>query len=83
MALDKSKTSIYYLRMEPASNGFIISYSERVEKPGKGQFDNCQYLDRKEVFDVDDGDQEENDLEKAFARFKELALRQYSEMKMK
>lgn len=78
--MDKSKSSIDYLRMEPASNGFIISYSEKVKNGnGKSTYDNCSYHDRKEVFDVDDDD--EDSINKAFDRFRELAMRQYTEMK--
>lgn len=77
--MDKSKSTIDYLRMEPASNGVIISYTEKVKKEGSNKtYDDCSYLDRKEVFDTD-GD-EHDGIEKAFSRFKELWMRQYVEM---
>lgn len=73
-------TTITSLSMEPATNGFIISYCIKTKRPGKGEFDNCNYDYPKEVFDIDEDD-EDNDLEKAFTRFKELAMQQYSELK--
>lgn len=83
--MSDNKTSISGLSMEPAKNGFIISYCEKVNSPvKKGTYDNCSYTYPKEVFDIDgDSDETEKaDLEKAFDRFKELAMRQYSEMKL-
>lgn len=78
---DKS-TTISGLSMEPAKNGFIISYCEKTKDDSKkSTYDNCNYNYPKEVFDIDD-DNEDNDLQKAFDRFKELAMRQYSEMKL-
>lgn len=78
--MDKSKSTIDYLTMEPATNGVIISYTEKVKKEGsKKTFDDCSYQNRKEVFDIDE---DHNDsIDKAFVRFKELWMRQYNEMK--
>lgn len=64
------------LRMEPASNGVIISWCEQTPKSGgKNTYDNCSYAYPKEVFDFD-GD---NDIDKAFERFKELWKEQYAD----
>lgn len=65
--------------MEPAKNGFIITYNEREVKKDKNTYDNCCSYDRREVFSEDT----EGDIEKAFDRFKELAMRQYTELKSK
>lgn len=81
MALDKSKSTIDYLRMEPADNGVIICYDVKtMSKGSKGQFDNCQYKSHKEVFDID-GENEDESIDKAFSRFKELWMKSYKEMK--
>lgn len=78
-----AKTTISDLRMEPAKNGLIISYCEKRSNGKKGgTYDNCSYGYPKEVFDITD-DKEDEDLEKAFTRFRELAMMQYSEMKSK
>lgn len=72
MADNKSK--IQDLRMEPATNGVIISYTQKTEKAGKGTYDNCSYDYKKEVYDFDTKEEGENkkDLDGAFERFKEL-----------
>lgn len=80
MALDKKKSTIEYLRMEPADNGVIISWTERTPSNSKGTFENSMYKDHKEVYDIDE-DNEEDDIEKAFSKFKELWMRSYNEMK--
>ncbi len=79
-----AKTTISDLSMTPAKNGFIISYCEKVEKSNgsKGTYDNCNYSYPKEVFDIDEDDSAE-DIEKAFTRFRELAMMQYNELKAK
>lgn len=67
---------ISYLRMEPASNGVIISYDlEKKKSPGKGTYDNCSYESKKEVFDVDMNDTQS--LDEAFNRYKELWIASY------
>lgn len=58
------------LRMEPAKNGVIISYTEKTKAPGKSTYDNYNYKYEKEVFDFDDTEGEK--FEEAFKRFKEL-----------
>lgn len=75
-----AQTTISSLTMEPAKNGFIISYCLKTKRPGKGEYDNCSYDHPKEVFDIDEDD-EDNDIQKAMDRFKELAMQQYSELK--
>lgn len=67
------------LRMEPATNGVIISYTEKKEKAGsKNTYDNCSYDYKKEVYDFDTNEKGESaseskkDLDGAFERFKEL-----------
>jgi len=79
-----AKTTISELSMTPAKNGFIISYCEKVEKTngGKDTYNNCDYNYPKEVFDIDDNDGAE-DIEKAFTRFRELAMKQYNELRVK
>lgn len=63
------------LRMEPADNGCIICYEEITETKAPGQeFANRQYKYRKEVYDFDD----DEDMEEAFKRFKELWMMQRS-----
>lgn len=65
------------LRMEPAKNGVIISWCEQTTKSGgKNTYDNCSYSYPKEVFDFD-GD---NDIDKAFERFKEIWKQSYPEV---
>lgn len=54
--------------MEPADNGVIISYDIQT-KNGTGKYENTDYQYKKEVYDFD-GD--EDGLDKAFDRFKEL-----------
>lgn len=65
------KRKISCLRMEPATNGVIISYDVRKPAPTKNTYDNSTYEYPKEVFDFD-GDDKEAEFEKAFDRFKEL-----------
>lgn len=62
------------LRMEPATNGVIISYCIKKEKTSKNTYDNCSYDYKKEVYDFDAKEEGENkkDLDGAFERFKEL-----------
>jgi hypothetical protein len=65
----------------PAKNGFIISYDE-ISKPktsNKEVYSNSMYKSCKEVFDADDAE----DLDKAFKRFRELAMMQYNAMNEK
>jgi len=78
------KTKISDLRMEPAANGVIISWCERIENKdsGKGTFDNCRYDYPKEVYDFDQ-DGESDGIDKAFTRFKEIWMQQYAEAKSK
>ena len=66
---------ISYLRMEPATNGVIISYDLTTKKNTKGTFDNCSYESKKEVFDVDMGSKE--GLDEAFDRYKALWVASY------
>lgn len=83
ISMDKTKSTIDGLSMEPATNGVIISYTEKTKKPGtEGRtYDDCSYSYKKEVYDIDDTDDGESDLEKAWTRFRELWMRQYNEMK--
>lgn len=78
--MDKSKATICYLNMEAASNGAVISWSEKTQSSDKGTYDNVQWVDKKEVYDEDE-DGDEDGLEKAFSRFKELWMKQYNDMK--
>jgi len=67
---------ISYLRMEPATNGVIISYDLEKKKTGsKGTFDNCSYESKKEVFDFDMNN--ESDFDEAFNRYKQLWIASY------
>ena len=72
----ESKSKIQDLRMEPATNGVIISYTEKKEKAhNKNTFDNCSYDYKKEVYDFDTDEKEsgeKKDIDGAFERFKEL-----------
>lgn len=72
MPLGMPEGKISCLRMEPATNGVIISYDLEKKKPSsKGTFDNSSYeYGKKEVFDFDPNDNEEFD--KAFERYKAL-----------
>jgi hypothetical protein len=63
------KGKITCLRMEPASNGVIISYDVQYKPESSGPYDNMQYKCEKEVYDFDE---EEEDSMEAFMRFKEL-----------
>jgi len=66
--------------MEPASNGVMISWDEIRPPSSKNTFDNREYKNCKEVFELDDSD---DGLEKAFARFKELWVKYYQDSKLK
>lgn len=66
--MHKKKGKIQSVSMSDAENGVIVSWDEKVEKPGKGMYDNCSYEYKKEVF----GDK---DIDKAFERFKELFMK--------
>ena len=70
-----AQRKIQDLRMEPATNGVIISYTEKKEKAGKGTYDNCTYDYKKEVYDFDTEEKQggdKKDIDGAFERFKEL-----------
>ena len=58
---------IQSVSMSDAENGVIVNWDEKIEKPGKGMYDNSSYEYKKEVFS-------DEDLDKAFARFKELFM---------
>lgn len=82
MAIDKSKSTIDYLRMEPADNGVVITWTEKTKTPSKGTYDNCTYKDHKLVYDIDEEvDGGKTDIDKAFAKFRELWEKSYQEMK--
>ena len=83
MALDKSKSSIEYLRMDPADNGVIISWTEKTKKAktDKNTYDNYSYKECKLVYDVDNKEKPEEGLNEAFSKFRELWERSYKEMK--
>ena len=71
----ESTGKIQDLRMEPATNGVIISYCVKKEKTGKNTYDNCSYDYKKEVYDFDTDEKEsgeKKDIDGAFERFKEL-----------
>lgn len=75
MAKEEQDTYIEDVNMANADNGVIISYCERTKRKGKGTFDGgYDYNYRKEVFDVDDEDEEKTEFNKAFDRFKELFM---------
>lgn len=57
-------SNIQYLRLEPADNGFLLSYSERQNKSGS-PYDSCGSVDRKEIFGFQETD-------KCMARMLEL-----------
>lgn len=72
-----TETYVEDVTMDNASNGVIISYRKCIKKPasGKNTYDSTDYKYEKEVFDVDDEDEsEDSELEKAFARYKELFM---------
>lgn len=81
--MSSSKSSIDNVQMRPASNGVIISYTEKTKKPGtEGKtYEDCSYQYRDEVFDTDDSDEGAGAMENAWARFRELWMRQYAETK--
>ena len=56
---------IKHIRLEPVDNGFVLDYTEVVEKPGT--FEDRDWTDRKLVFG-------EEDLDSAMAKMKELLL---------
>lgn len=82
-SLDKSKCTIDYLRMEPADNGVVITWTEKTKTPSKGTYDNCSYKDHKLVYDIDESgdDNGKSGLDKAFAKYRELWEKSYQEMK--
>lgn len=65
--------------MEPAENGVIICYTEKTKSPSKGTYDNYNYDYKKEVYDIDKNGEEDDDdgINKAFDRFKELWMSAY------
>lgn len=68
------KSYIEDVNMSNADNGVIISYCERTPRKGKGVYDGCMdYNRRQEVFDFDDDESEE--FNQAFDRYKELFLK--------
>ena len=62
------------VRMENADNGVIISWTEKTKKSTKGSYDDYSYDYKKEVYDFDEDDDEGEEFNKAFDRFKELFL---------
>lgn len=58
------------VRMENADNGVIINYTEKVKRATKGSYDDYAYNYKREVYDFDDDEGE--DFQEAFDRFKEL-----------
>ena len=80
-----AKEKIEDIRMEPVTNGVIISYCKRTPADSKDKFANSSYEYCKEVFDTDNGEkgekEEEDGMEKAFARFKELWKQAYMDTK--
>ena len=75
MPLPEIKGEITDLRMDPATNGVIICYTTKTKSPSKGTYENCSYDYKKEVFDADMDNQE--DIDKAFERFKQLWMKAY------
>lgn len=75
-----STTSISYVKLEPATNGVILSWTEKVQKGSKNTYDNCSYEDKKEVYDGEEGaaDPMESAFDKALPKFKELWKKQYT-----
>jgi hypothetical protein len=72
-------------RIEPADNGVIICYDERITHPAKkGEtYRNTEYTSRKEVFDFDADEDQDEEFEKAFTRFKELWQQASKDKKVK
>lgn len=68
--MDKN-VKISYLRMEPASNGIVISYEKSWKPTNNKTFDGPTYKNMTEVFEAEPGESDEA-FEKAFARYKEL-----------
>lgn len=54
-----------HIRLEPADNGFILNYTEVIEKPGT--FEDRDHMDRNLIFG-------EEEIDKALAKMKELFL---------
>lgn len=72
------------VNMRNADNGVIINYTTRTKMKGKGTHDGgYSYDDCTEVFDFDDDDEESEEFEKAFDRFKELFMQARSDRKTK
>lgn len=67
------KTTISYLRIEPAKNGAVISYDERTEKMNKkNTYDYCPSQQMTEAFETKDGETIDACLDRAMSRFTEL-----------
>lgn len=77
---NKMGSKISSVSLEPASNGVILSWTEKTEKKSKNTYDNCDYNYQKEVYDGEDGavDPMESAFDAAMPRFKELWKAQYS-----
>jgi hypothetical protein len=71
---EKKDSYIEDVNMSNADNGVIISYCERTKSAGKGSYDCYDYNRRQEVFDVDDNDEDDGEMAKAFDRYKELFM---------
>lgn len=84
--MSKIETTISDLRLEPASNGVILTWCERKRKEGaKDTYENTTYDYPKEVYDFESGapDAEQSAIDKAMGRFKDLWMMQYAEYKNK
>ena len=68
------------VRLEPADNGVILSWTERKESKSKNTYDNCTWDYKKELFegDANSADAMASAFDDAMPRFKELWKQQYS-----
>lgn len=77
----KETSTIQDVRMEPADNGVMIGYTEKIKTPDKGHYDNCSYEYRKIVVERADGEDDDALIDRAGTKFVELWKQQYGKEK--
>ena len=74
MAEITTKGKICHINLEPAENGSELEFTEKMKRPGAGEYDNMEYNHRKLIFT----DEQE---EEAFETFKVLKKAQRDQMR--
>tara|TARA_R110000772_G_scaffold36462_1_gene87185 strand:+ start:571 stop:795 length:225 start_codon:yes stop_codon:yes gene_type:complete len=69
---NEKEGKVCYVRIEPAENGWIVSYSEKKDKPGAGMYEPMMEKTEKLVFMSDKTDE-------AFETFKKMKIEESKE----